>query len=251
MAGDGTPGNACSLGELDHAAAAADVRATAAVAVVSGGLDSVTLVYHLRAHGVRVRMLSVDYGQRHATRELDCAGQVAASLGLEHQVAELRSVGALLTGSALTGPGVAVPDGHYADESMRSTVVPNRNALLLDIAAALAVTAGCDAVAFGAHSGDHPVYPDCRPEFVEAFTAATRLGNAGFIPAGFRVLAPFLRMSKAGIVRLAADYGVPFERTWSCYRGGMRHCGRCGTCTERREAFQLAGVADPTCYEAE
>jgi 7-cyano-7-deazaguanine synthase len=219
------------------------------VAIVSGGLDSVTLVYHLRAQGTGVRMLSVDYGQRHV-RELDCARQAAASLGLEHQVADLRPVGALLTGSALTDPGVPVPDGHYAHESMRSTVVPNRNALMLDIAVAVAVTAGCDAVAFGAHGGDHPVYPDCRPGFVEAYTASARLANAGFVPAGFQVVAPFLHMSKAEIVRLAAGYGVPFERTWSCYKGGARHCGRCGTCTERREAFVLAGVTDPTCYEA-
>lgn len=220
-----------------------------AVAIVSGGLDSITLLHHLRAQEVEVRMLSVDYGQRH-TRELDCARQVAADLRLHHQVVNLRPVGALLTGSALTDPDVAVPDGHYAHESMRSTVVPNRNALMLDIAVAVAVAAGCDAVAFGAHGGDHPVYPDCRPEFVDAFTASARLANDGFIREDFRVLAPFLEMSKADIVRLGAGYGVAFERTWSCYRGGERHCGRCGTCTERREAFAVAGIEDPTCYAA-
>jgi 7-cyano-7-deazaguanine synthase len=128
--------------------------------------------------------------------------------------------------------------------------VPNRNALMLDVAVAVAVTAGCDAVAFGAHGGDHPVYPDCRPEFVDAFTASARLANDGFLPGRFQVLAPFLQMTKADIVRLGASYGVAFEHTWSCYRGGDQHCGRCGTCTERREAFTVAGIADPTCYEA-
>jgi 7-cyano-7-deazaguanine synthase len=221
----------------------------AAIVIISGGLDSTTLVYHLRAQGSYVRMLSFDYGQRHS-RELDCARQVARDLQLAHHVVDLRPVGALLGGSALTDPGMAVPDGHYADESMRATVVPNRNALMLDVAVAVAVTAGCDAVAFGAHGGDHVIYPDCRPEFVDAFATSARLANAGFLPAGFRVLAPFLRLTKADIVRLGAGYGIPFERTWSCYRGGVRHCGRCGTCTERREAFQLARVPDPTAYEA-
>lgn len=220
-----------------------------AVVIISGGLDSTTLVYHLRAQGSDVRMLSFDYGQRHG-RELNCARQIAQDLQLCHHVVDLRAVGALLGGSALTDPGMAVPDGHYADESMRATVVPNRNALMLDIAVAVAVTAGSDAVAFGAHGGDHVIYPDCRPEFVDAFTASARLANDGFLPPGFRVLAPFLHLTKADIVRLGSRYGVPFERTWSCYRGGARHCGMCGTCTERREAFQLAQVPDPTAYEA-
>jgi 7-cyano-7-deazaguanine synthase len=222
---------------------------TAAVAILSGGLDSATLVYHLRAQGSHVRLLSFDYGQRHR-RELDCARQVALELQVPHHVVDLRPVGALLHGSALTDPGVAVPDGHYTDESMRATVVPNRNAIMLDVAVAVAVTAGCEAVAFGAHGGDHVIYPDCRPEFVDAFAASARLANDGFLAAGFRVLAPFLSLSKVDVVRLGARYGVPFERTWSCYKGGARHCGTCGTCTERREAFQLARVPDPTSYEA-
>ena len=222
---------------------------SATIVIASGGLDSTTLIYHLRAHGSRIRLLSFDYGQLHR-RELDCARQIAEILQLPHHIVDLRPVGVLLSGSALTDPAVVVPDGHYTDESMRATVVPNRNALMLDVAVAVAVTAGCDAVAFGAHGGDHAIYPDCRPEFVAAFTASARLANEGFLASGFRVLAPFLPRTKADIVRLGATYGVPFERTWSCYRGGARHCGSCGTCTERREAFQVAGIADPTCYEA-
>lgn len=243
----GTPGRTGEDRRLTPLPQPAAPRAV--IVICSGGLDSVTLLYHLRACGSAVRLLSFDYGQRHR-RELECARQAAASLRVPHQVVDLRPVGALLDGSALTDRAVPVPDGHYADESMRATVVPNRNALMLDIAVAVAVTAACDAVAFGAHGGDHPVYPDCRPEFVEAFTASARLANDGFLPAGFSVLAPFLRMSKADVVRLGAGCGVPFGRTWSCYRGGARHCGTCGTCTERREAFTRAGVPDPTAYEA-
>jgi 7-cyano-7-deazaguanine synthase len=217
------------------------------VVLASGGLDSTTLAYHLRDVGAKARLLSFDYGQRHA-RELECARQVAVGLGVPHDVADLRSVGGLLRGSALTDPSVPVPDGHYAAESMRATVVPNRNAVMLDIAVAVAIANGCDAVAFGAHGGDHAIYPDCRPEFVTTFTASAMLANQGFLPGGFQVVAPFLGFGKAEVVRMGHQLGVPFAATWSCYKGGAVHCGRCGTCTERREAFQVAGVADPAPY---
>jgi len=217
------------------------------VVLASGGLDSTTLAYHLRDMGAKARLLSFDYGQRHA-RELECARQVAGGLGVPHDVADLRSVGGLLGGSALTDPGVPVPDGHYAAESMRATVVPNRNAVMLDIAVAVAIANGCDAVAFGAHGGDHAIYPDCRPEFVAAFAASVMLANDGFLPNSFQVVAPFLDCGKAEVVRMGHELGVPFAATWSCYKGERVHCGTCGTCTERREAFQLAGVADPTPY---
>lgn len=217
------------------------------VVLASGGLDSTTLAYHLRDMGAKTRLLSFDYGQRHA-RELEYARQVADELGAPHDVADLRSVGGLLRGSALTDQRVPVPDGHYAAESMRATVVPNRNAVMLDIAVAVAVANGCDAVAFGAHGGDHAIYPDCRPEFVTAFTASAMLANEGFLPDGFRVVAPFLDCGKAEVVRMGHQLGVPFAATWSCYKGGPVHCGTCGTCTERREAFHLAGVHDPTPY---
>lgn len=219
------------------------------VAVVSGGLDSVTMAYSLAAAGERLALLSVDYGQRHR-RELACAALAAQRLGARHAVADLAQVGTLLTGSALTDATVEVPDGHYAEASMRSTVVPNRNAILLSVATGVAAAVGARAVAFGAHGGDHFVYPDCRPAFVDAFEHLARVANEGFVDPGFRVLAPFLRSTKADIVRVGAELGVPFADTWSCYRGGDRHCGRCGTCVERREAFAVAGVADPTDYEA-
>jgi 7-cyano-7-deazaguanine synthase len=220
---------------------------TSVVALASGGLDSTTLAYHLKDMGVKVRLLSFDYGQRHA-RELECARLMADELRVPHDVADLRSVGGMLRGSALTDSGVPVPDGHYAAQSMRATVVPNRNAVMLDIAVAVAIANGCAAVAFGAHGGDHAIYPDCRPAFVAAFTASAALANEGFLPDGFQVAAPFLGCDKAEVVRLGSQLGVPFALTWSCYKGGAVHCGTCGTCTERREAFQLAGVADPTSY---
>lgn len=217
------------------------------VAVVSGGLDSVTMAYALAREVERMTVLSVDYGQRHV-RELECAALAATRLGAAHEVADLRQVGSLLSGSALTDDTVEVPDGHYTDDSMRATVVPNRNAILLSVATGVAVAAGADAVAFGAHGGDHPIYPDCRPAFVRAFEDLARVANEGFLDDDFAVLAPFLDRTKADIVAEGSRLGVPFADTWSCYRGHDRHCGTCGTCVERREAFALAGVPDPTAY---
>jgi 7-cyano-7-deazaguanine synthase len=221
-----------------------------AVLVASGGLGSTVLAYHLHTEGVRLVLLSFDYGQHHR-RELDFAAALAARLGTQYHLVDLRSVGALLRGSALTDMSVAVPDGHYTDESMRITVVPNPNAVMLNVAVAVAVAQHADAVVFGAHAGDHAVYPDCRPEFVDVVEACARVGNEGFLPEGFHVLAPFLTWSKAQIVRRGAELDVPFAETWSCYQGGVHHCGKCGTCTERKEAFALAGAVDSTAYVME
>ncbi len=141
-----------------------------------------------------------------------------------------------------------VPDGHYTDWSMRMTVVPHRNAIMLDVAVAQTVAVQAGAVAFGAHAGDHPIYPDCRPAFLDAYRRMVLLANEGFLVPQFTVLAPFIGLSKVDVVRIGADLGVPFADTWSCYKGGELHCGTCGTCVERREAFQVAGVTDPTDY---
>ncbi|MFF4924211.1 7-cyano-7-deazaguanine synthase QueC [Kitasatospora sp. NPDC001261] len=218
-----------------------------AVLVFSGGLDSTTVAYHLAANGTRLTLLSLDYGQQHRV-ELRHAAGIADLLNAVHHVLDLGSLGALLSGNALTDQALEVPDGHYTDATMHSTVVPHRNALMLDLAVAIAIGQGADAVAFGAHAGDHPIYPDCRPEFLDAYRHMVISANEGFLPENFQVLAPFLAMTKADIVRLGAGLGVPYERTWSCYKGGTVHCGLCGTCTERREAFALAEVADPTVY---
>ena len=217
------------------------------VTTLSGGLDSVTLAHALAADGLDVIALSFHYGQRHA-KELDHARRCADRLGAEHDIVDLRSVGALLTGSALTDAGVEVPEGHYTDASMAATVVPNRNAIMLSVAVGVAVARGAGAVATAVHAGDHAVYPDCRPAFIEAIEHEARVANEGFIADDFAVLAPFLHLSKDEIVRRGAALGVPFEETWSCYVGEDLHCGRCGTCVERREAFELAAIHDPTHY---
>jgi 7-cyano-7-deazaguanine synthase len=206
------------------------------------------MAYLLRDQGYALAAISFDYGQRHR-KELAFAEAIARDLDAPWTLIDLHAAGltSFLTGSALTDASVTVPDGHYADESMRITVVPNRNAIMLSIACALAVTREATAVAFGAHTGDHFIYPDCRPEFVRAFESMVNLAVEGF--ASIEILTPFLSMTKADIVKLGQELRVPFERTWSCYKGGALHCGTCGTCYERREAFALAQVVDPTPYE--
>ncbi|MCX4758670.1 7-cyano-7-deazaguanine synthase QueC [Kitasatospora purpeofusca] len=218
-----------------------------AVVIASGGLDSTTAAYWLADRGSRLSLLSFDYGQRHR-KELDFARRIAGHLGAHQEVVDLSGLGRLLSGSALTDPAVRLPDGHYTAESMRATVVPNRNAIMLDIAVGMAVARGADAVAFGAHAGDHAIYPDCRSSFFDLFAETAKAGNEGFLADGFEVLAPFIDLAKADIVEIGRQIGVPYQDTWSCYRGGEVHCGRCGTCTERIEAFSLAGVEDPTEY---
>ena len=218
------------------------------VTTLSGGLDSVTLAHALADEGAALVALSFEYGQRHA-KEIDFAARCADRLGADHHVVDLRSVGALLTGSALTDHTVDVPDGSYTDASMAVTVVPNRNAIMLSVAVGVAVARGADAVATAVHAGDHAIYPDCRPAFIDAVEHEARIANEGFIKDDFRVLAPYLNITKDEIVHRGTALGVPFAQTWSCYRGGTRHCGRCGTCVERREAFELAGVTDPTDYD--
>lgn len=220
---------------------------TLVVTTLSGGLDSVTLAYALTQDGADLVALSFDYGQRHA-KEIDFAARCADRLGADHHVVDLRSVGTLLTGSALTDRSVDVPEGHYTDVSMAATVVPNRNAIMLSVAVGVAVARGADAVATAVHAGDHAVYPDCRPAFIDAAEREAQIANEGFIKDSFRFLAPYVDVTKGEIVRRGAALDVPFAQTWSCYLGGARHCGRCGTCVERREAFEVAGVADPTEY---
>ena len=216
-----------------------------ALLLLSGGLDSSCLAYEMLGRGWSLKALSAFYGQRHG-RELRAAESIARQIGIPWAQVDLSSVGHLLEHNALTGQEV-LPQDRYTNETLAVTVVPMRNALFLTAACAIALSEGYDAVALGVHGGDHPVYPDCRPAFIDAYQAMVDSFTEGH---RLKILAPWLHQSKADIVAVGAQLGVPFELTWSCYAGGDLHCGRCSTCRERKEAFRLAGVPDPTRYAA-
>jgi 7-cyano-7-deazaguanine synthase len=226
------------------------------VAIVSGGMDSVTMTHLLFSQGKRPHMLSFDYGQRHK-KELDSALWTAEQLGLRWSLIDLSSLTDLIATSALTskdnkleigglvtGSSIDVPEGHYSADNMAITVVPNRNMMMLSIAGAVAVSNKYDYLAAGMHAGDHAQYPDCREDFVDAFIEALVLGNEGFIKYPFGVLTPFIDASKNDIADFAYRLGVPLDKTWSCYKGGVIHCGRCGTCVERLEAIDSVDAPD-------
>jgi 7-cyano-7-deazaguanine synthase len=216
------------------------------IAIVSGGMDSVVMA-HFLAEGNEMHLVSFDYGQRHK-KELEFARYQAEVLKVPHTIVPVRFLRDMLRGSALTDDSINVPEGHYADENMRLTVVPNRNSIMLNIASGIAVAEKASFVATAVHAGDHAVYPDCRPEFITATTNALRVANEGFIDPNFVILAPFVNVGKEFIAKLGDDLNVDYTKTWSCYVGGEYHCGKCGTCVERKEAFELAGVDDPTHY---
>jgi 7-cyano-7-deazaguanine synthase len=219
-----------------------------AVAIVSGGMDSTTLAYQLREQFDELHLLSFDYGQKHR-KELDLAAETSERLGAQFTIINLRGLTKLLK-SALTDKSWKVPEGHYAEANMAQTVVPNRNAIMLNIAVGVAISEKAAGVWTGVHAGDHAQYPDCRPDFVLATNRSVAVGTEGFATPGFGVFAPYIHLSKAAIARLGDDLGVPWHLTWSCYKGGAVHCGRCGTCVERLEAFHLAGItSDQTEYE--
>lgn len=210
------------------------------IVLLSGGLDSTTLLWTLRPN---VKALLVDYGQRHK-RELYRAVDICKFAKIEYEVANLSGINHLLQKGSQSGPELP-PKGHYTELSMKTTIVPNRNSIMLSVAVGWAASTDCNEVFFAAHGGDHTIYPDCRSEFVDAFDKAIRLAN-DWEPVS--VKAPFVHLSKAAIVKLGSSIGVPYSLTYSCYVGREHHCGMCGTCVERREAFQLAGVEDPTTY---
>ena len=192
---------------------------------------------------IKFTHLSIDYGQRHRC-ELQRAAAICAAIDVPHQTADLSAIRPLLAGSSLTSPEIEVAEGHYTEENMKTTVVPNRNMILLALATGHALSIKADQIAYAAHSGDHAIYPDCRNEFADAMAEAIRLCDWNQV----ELNRPFVDWTKADIARRGAALGVPFEQTWSCYKGGELHCGRCGTCIERREAFDLAGIDDPTPY---
>lgn len=217
-----------------------------AVSTLSGGLDSSTLAFKLKDEGFSLSLLSFDYGQKHK-KELFYAERVARILGATHTVVDLSSITYLIgTASSLTSKR-AIPEGHYSEDNMASTVVPNRNAIMLAIAFAHASSIGAAVVASGIHAGDHAQYPDCRPEFTHAFELMEMKSLQGLHRP--ELVSPFVHITKTEIARIAGKLGVPVEQTWSCYKGGLNHCGRCGTCVERMEALHDAGVEDKTIYD--
>lgn len=213
-----------------------------AVAVFSGGLDSTTMLYQAIENGWDLTSaVSFNYGQRHK-KELVYAEATCAALDIKHHVIDLWSsglTGALAPSGSSLVSDTEVPDGHYAEDSMKATVVPNRNMIMIAIAGGIAVAEDAQCVMTGVHAGDHFIYPDCRPEFISAAANALVLGNVGFGQMQ-GIMAPFLTSTKADIAYEALMLNLAFEDTWSCYKGGDVHCGRCGTCVERLEAIDEA-----------
>ena len=209
--------------------------------VLSGGLDSTTMLYEYEE---RIAMaVSFHYGSNHNDRELYYARLHCERLGIKHIVVSLAFIKEYFRSSLLEG-GDAVPEGDYADDNMRSTVVPFRNGIMLSIAAGFAETYGLKNIMLANHAGDHAIYPDCRPEFVQAMDSAVQAGTYE----GIRLLTPYTNLTKADIARHGKALGIDYSETWSCYKGGEVHCGKCGTCRERRDALQEAGIEDTTQY---
>lgn len=212
------------------------------IIIVSGGLDSITLL-HDKAETIALA-ISFDYGQNHSKKELPYAEYHCQQLGIPHITIPLTFMHQYFKSSLLEG-AEAIPEGHYEEENMKSTVVPFRNGIMLAIATGIAESHELKRVYIANHGGDHTIYPDCRPEFIDAMDKATSAGT--FVDV--RVEAPYTNISKADIVRRGAALGIDYAKTWSCYKGSEIHCGKCGTCVERKEAFADAGVEDPTEYE--
>jgi 7-cyano-7-deazaguanine synthase len=213
-----------------------------AILILSGGVDSVTMLYDYQDQIALA--VSFDYGSNHNAREIPFAKLHCERLGIAHMVIPLSFMAEHFKSSLLEG-SEAIPEGNYDDDNMKSTVVPFRNGIMLSIAVGLAESRGLKHVMMANHGGDHAIYPDCRPEFVDAFSEAARTGTYE----GVTLLSPYTNLTKADIVRRGKALNIDYSETWSCYKGGDKHCGLCGTCRERREAFAEAGVEDNTLYE--
>ncbi|CAN5864900.1 7-cyano-7-deazaguanine synthase QueC [soil metagenome] len=213
--------------------------------LLSGGMDSVTALYWAAQEHEVVGTVSFDYGSKHNAKEIPMAQWHAEQLQVKHDVITLDFVNQLFSSDLLKSGG-DIPDGHYAEESMKRTVVPFRNGIMLSIACGLAESRDAEALVIAAHSGDHAIYPDCREPFMQAMASAMKEGTY----VGIELLRPFIEGDKTAIARRGQAMGIDYAKTWSCYKGGEIHCGTCGTCVERREAFILAGIEDPTEYES-
>ncbi len=215
------------------------------VVIYSGGMDSFTILNKAIRAGHDVLAISFNYGQRHS-KELDYAASVCAELGIIHKLVDISAMQTLMANSSLMAKSdEAIPEGHYAADNMKSTVVPNRNMILISLAIGYAVNEGAEEVWYGAHAGDHTIYPDCRPEFVEAMAKASLLAN--FDPVA--VVAPYLTSDKIDILRDGLAMELDYGKTWTCYNGRERACGKCGSCVERLEAFRENDATDPLIYE--
>jgi 7-cyano-7-deazaguanine synthase len=213
------------------------------VVIYSGGMDSFTVLNRAVKDGKEVFALSFDYGQRHV-KELQCASNVCKSLNIKHKVIDISSINQLLAGSSLTDD-IEIPEGHYAAENMKSTVVPNRNMILLSLAVGYAVSVGASQVYYGAHNGDHAIYPDCRPEFVEKMNDVCQIANYESV----EIFSPYLTVNKSAILADGLSMGLNYSDTWTCYNGREKACGKCGSCQERLEAFSDNNLVDPIPYE--
>ena len=212
------------------------------VIIVSGGMDSITLLYD---HKDEIALgISFDYGSNHNAREIPYAKMHCERLGIRHITINLDFMHQYFKSSLLEGAD-AIPEGHYADDNMKSTVVPFRNGIMLAIAIGIAESNNLDQVFIANHGGDHTIYPDCRPEFINAIDAAATAGTYNNV----KVIAPYTKITKSDIARIGKRLGIDYAETWSCYKGGDKHCGKCGTCTERIEALREAGIIDTTEYE--
>lgn len=212
------------------------------VLVLSGGMDSTTMLHEYKE---RIKLaVSFDYGSNHNAKEIDCARKNCEMLGIDHLVIPLEFIRTYFESSLLSGAD-AIPEGRYDEGNMKSTVVPFRNGIMLSVACGLAESRGLKHVMIANHSGDHTIYPDCRSSFIDAMSQAMRLGT---FP-GITIIAPYTKINKSDIARRGKKIGVDYSLTYSCYKGGEKHCGHCGTCVERREALAAAGIEDPTEYE--
>lgn len=210
--------------------------------IVSGGMDSITLLYD---HKEEIALgISFDYGSNHNAREIPFAKMHCERLGIKHITINLDFMHQYFKSSLLDG-AEAIPEGHYADDNMKSTVVPFRNGIMLAIAIGIAESNNLDQVFIANHGGDHTIYPDCRPEFINAIDAAATAGTYNNV----KVIAPYTKITKSDIARIGKRLGIDYAETWSCYKGGEVHCGKCGTCVERKEALAEAGIEDKTIYE--
>ena len=214
------------------------------VVIYSGGMDSFTVLHKAIQEGKTVHALSFDYGQRHK-KELDYAARVCETLGVAHKVVDISAINSIVGGSALTSD-IEVPEGHYEEPSMQTTVVPNRNMILLSLAVGYAVSLEAEKVYYGAHSGDHAIYPDCRPEFVQKMNEVCGIANYTSV----EIVTPYLHASKDAILTDGLAMELDYSQTWTCYNGREKACGQCGACQERLEAFAANQCTDPLEYEA-